>query len=203
MISSNITMLNVNDTMDMGSMSDMGDMPMSMSMVMTFGKWSDYKLQLIFSSWDIKTVPQYLFSCLFIIMMAVIWHGLRYFLVVVIEKNIRELIFNKKVNRIDENEYSTVNQNTSESPKVNSSRILLLGGKNSSTSMRIRFLSSLHALVSALTYGLALLLMLVAMTYNAGLFLSLLIGYFVGDLLFFTTGLYASPNISSAEQDCH
>ncbi len=44
----------------------------------------------------------------------------------------------------------------------------------------------LHSLVSALSYGLALMLMLVAMTYNPSLFLSLVVGYGLGDFLFFT-----------------
>lgn len=44
----------------------------------------------------------------------------------------------------------------------------------------------LHALLSGLNYALALLLMLVAMTYNPGLFMALVIGYAIGDFLFFS-----------------
>ena len=43
----------------------------------------------------------------------------------------------------------------------------------------------LHALLSGLNYGLALLLMLIAMTYNPSLFIALIVGYSFGDFLFF------------------
>ena len=43
----------------------------------------------------------------------------------------------------------------------------------------------LHAFVAAIMYGFALMLMLVAMTFNPNLFISLMIGYGVGDLLFY------------------
>ncbi|RYY86039.1 copper transporter family protein [archaeon] len=41
---------------------------------------------------------------------------------------------------------------------------------------------------------MALMLMLVAMTYNPSLFLALVVGYFVGSYLFYT-----SPTIGTAE----
>lgn len=49
----------------------------------------------------------------------------------------------------------------------------------------------LHALLSGLNYGVALLLMLIAMTYNPGLFLALIFGYAVGDFLFFSKTRYS------------
>lgn len=42
-----------------------------------------------------------------------------------------------------------------------------------------------HALLSGLSYCLALLLMLAAMTYNPGIFVALVVGYAVGDYLFY------------------
>lgn len=45
-------------------------------------------------------------------------------------------------------------------------------------------LKVIHALLSSLNYGLALMLMLVAMTYNPSLFVALMVGYFLGDFLF-------------------
>lgn len=44
----------------------------------------------------------------------------------------------------------------------------------------------IHAVLSGLNYGLALLLMLVAMTYNPSLFLALVVGYALGDFVFFS-----------------
>jgi hypothetical protein len=49
----------------------------------------------------------------------------------------------------------------------------------------------LHALLSGLNYGIALLLMLIAMTYNPGLLLALVFGYAVGDFLFFSKTRYS------------
>jgi len=43
----------------------------------------------------------------------------------------------------------------------------------------------LHSILTGLNYGLALLLMLIAMTYNPSLFLALIIGYAFGDFIFF------------------
>jgi hypothetical protein len=42
-----------------------------------------------------------------------------------------------------------------------------------------------HALLSGCNYGLSLLLMMVAMTFNSGLFVALVVGYIVGDLIFY------------------
>jgi hypothetical protein len=43
-----------------------------------------------------------------------------------------------------------------------------------------------HAVMSGLSYCLALLLMLAAMTYNTSLFVALVLGYAIGDYLFYT-----------------
>jgi len=44
----------------------------------------------------------------------------------------------------------------------------------------------LHSILSGLNYGIALILMLIAMTYNPSLFLALIVGYSVGDFIFFS-----------------
>lgn len=51
---------------------------------------------------------------------------------------------------------------------------------------QILYLRIQHAGLSALSYCWSLLLMLVAMTYNPALFVALLIGYAVGDFIFFS-----------------
>ena len=43
----------------------------------------------------------------------------------------------------------------------------------------------LHAALSGLNYGLAMMLMLVVMTYNPNLFVALVVGYAIGDYYFF------------------
>ena len=42
---------------------------------------------------------------------------------------------------------------------------------------------AIHGLLGGLKYGLSLMLMLVAMSYNPSLFLALMIGYFAGDFM--------------------
>jgi hypothetical protein len=56
---------------------------------------------------------------------------------------------------------------------------------------QILILRATHAGLSGLSYMWSLLLMLVAMTYNPGLFVALVLGYALGDFLFFgrTVGL--------------
>lgn len=58
----------------------------------------------------------------------------------------------------------------------------------------------LHAVLSGLNYALALLLMLVAMTYNPGLFMALVIGYAIGDFLFFS---HTRLHYSDFSGKCH
>lgn len=182
----------------------MGGDSMSMSMVMTFGKWSDYKLQLLFTSWDIKTKGQYIAAWLCVVLGVICWHGLKYLLTTFVEESIRHLVMNTKTNSHDDTEYANSGspQGLTASTKSDSSRLLLLEGKTSSTWKRLLILRVVHAFIAACIYGLALLLMLVSMTYNCGLFLALVVGYFVGDLLFFMLGLHnSSANIQ--EHECH
>jgi Ctr copper transporter family len=56
----------------------------------------------------------------------------------------------------------------------------------------------LHSLLSGYNYGVALLLMLVAMTYNPALFLALVVGYTIGDYVF-----YARMTPRSSSNECH
>ena len=42
-----------------------------------------------------------------------------------------------------------------------------------------------HSVLGAIHYGLSLLLMLVAMTFNSALFVALIIGYLIGDYIFY------------------
>eukprot|EP00639_Heterosigma_akashiwo_P016865 CAMPEP_0206391046 /NCGR_PEP_ID=MMETSP0294-20121207/19018_1 /ASSEMBLY_ACC=CAM_ASM_000327 /TAXON_ID=39354 /ORGANISM="Heterosigma akashiwo, Strain CCMP2393" /LENGTH=206 /DNA_ID=CAMNT_0053843635 /DNA_START=114 /DNA_END=734 /DNA_ORIENTATION=+ len=47
----------------------------------------------------------------------------------------------------------------------------------------------LYATIAGLNYGFSLFLMLIAMTYNVGCFLALVVGYILGDVLFASTPL--------------
>jgi hypothetical protein len=180
----------MNGTMNMNMTDDY--MPMSMSMVMTFGKFTDYKLKLLFNEWDIQTVPQYIFTWFFVVFFVIFWFGLKYKTQTMVEDKLRKLLITPKVDKSDGAE------NT-----CDSTRQPLLGLMSSTTLKRVLILRVTHALMSAIIYGLALLLMLVAMTYNIGLFLALLLGYFLGDLLFFSMGIQSNYANSNLQQDCH
>lgn len=51
----------------------------------------------------------------------------------------------------------------------------------------------LHSLLSGYNYGVALMLMLVAMTYHPALFLALVVGYTIGDYVFYARMTPRSP----------
>jgi len=58
-----------------------------------------------------------------------------------------------------------------------------------------------HAALGAVQYALSLLLMLVVMTYNNGLFVALIVGYFVGELIFPT--VFTSHKALGGQASCH
>lgn len=62
---------------------------------------------------------------------------------------------------------------------------------------RYFLLRLLHSIMAGVNYGIALLLMLIAMTFNPSLFLALVVGYTIGDFLFFARMRPQSPS------DCH
>lgn len=61
---------------------------------------------------------------------------------------------------------------------------------------KLLLLRLMHAIFSSMNYFVALILMLIAMTYNPGLLLALVFGYAIGDFLFFT-------KIKMEVNECH
>jgi hypothetical protein len=177
-------------------------MASSMSMVMTFSEWGDYKMQLVFDSWDIQTKTQYFFTWIFIVLAVVGWHGLKYVQSTIIEESIRKGALTYKSNNLDDIEYTTIKNSklNSERQKFSSSQVL--NAESSEQLKRLMMLRLIHSFITATSYGVALLLMLVSMTYNRGLFLALIIGYFLGDLLFFRYN-HASFRNYETEDQCH
>ena len=188
---------------DTGGAMSMGDDSMSMSMVMTFGKWSDYKMQLLFTSWDIKTKSQYMIAWFGVVLAVICWHALKYFLTNSVEESIKHLLTKTKTSH-DDTEYSNIN--VSQIPPDSykgTSTLLLADGKSATTWKRILVLRIVHALIASCIYGLALMLMLVSMTYNCGLFLALMVGYFLGDGIFFMLTFQNSSTTSIQQHECH
>ena len=178
-------------------------MPMSMpmTMVMTFGSWGDYKLHLIFNSWNIQNRTQYFFTWIFVVLAVVCWHALKHFQSTVIDAQLRSTTVNSKQNSEDRIDYSKVDPNNAADIKTSPRNPLLLDMKMPDIRRKLWTLRLIHAFLSAFTHGLALMLMLVSMTYNCGLFLALLVGHFIGDILFHRWNSTSTP--LSEQMDCH
>jgi hypothetical protein len=166
---------------------DMDDGGMSMPMMsMTFSSWSTYKLQIIFSSWDVKTQGQFALSCFAVILAPIVYFALKHYIYILEDK----MGGFKKV-RVTTSDYTKLHeQNAALEVTARELEEGNGGGKNwvnaANLNMTMFQMKVLHAFLSALNYGMALMLMLVSMTYNPTLFVMLLIGYGIGDFFFFT-----------------
>ena len=141
---------------------------MSMEMVMTFSDWDAYQLKLLFRSWDIEEKWQFALSWFAVVFAVIFYHWMK-------------CIYRKLSNLLQ-------TTHTTEVPLLNSShtvsyprQIVLIEDALTVTYFQ---LTIIRAFWNALIYGMALMLMLVAMTYNSSLFVALLIGYFIGDAIF-------------------
>ena len=121
--------------------------------------------------------------------MAVVYHGGRY-LLFLIEDSMKTDKHSEHLNHSNHNtsnyqnsdrEYFPVLKDESE-PRNESTRPSKAEPISDGTYLILRLT---HATVNALNYVLSMILMLVVMTYNPGLFLSVGVGYFVGDLIFY------------------
>jgi hypothetical protein len=158
-------------TMDM-NMNGNGGIDMGMGMVMTFGSWSDYQvyfasilppcfdlelfmqLKLLFDFWDIQTKTQFALSWFFVVAAACAYHGLKF------------LISHLELKILRSSSYESILTDSNQSTPSWRKWLSRCPGKR-------QFLERLlHASLSATNYGLALLLMLVTMTYNPSLFLA-------------------------------
>lgn len=72
---------------------------------------------------------------------------------------------------------------TTQYTTVESNKSLFRYVRNNNRTLLLR---AFHSILTGVNYGLALLMMLIAMTYNPSLFLALVSGYSVGDFLFFS-----------------
>ena len=180
--------------MHMDDMMDM-DMDMDMSMVMTFGDFSDYKLKLLFDAWDIEEKWQFALSWCVVVLATILYHYFKY-----IEGTIQLQMFRAQ-------KEESVGRESD--PQVSS--LLIIGsttisksGKPAASKTQSSYFLKLriaHAIIGGLLYGLALMLMLVAMTYNPSLFLALVVGFVIGDYLFFHRRDFAS--LDDGDLECH
>lgn len=191
---------------DMDGGDGMGEM---MMMTMTFGKFTDYKVTIVWDWWKVTTVTQYFFSWVLIVLLVILLFIVKMPMLAVVEEKLRQLKANTKDINSDHNNpniATAAEEPLREPAATEGARYSILDGhqqvdmretilkrlpKTSSKSMWM--MRILHAFLCAVGYGLALLLMLVAMTYNVGLCIALVVGYFIGDLLFFSDTIRSAP----------
>lgn len=169
----------MDDQMVMDDMA-MDDMNMNdMSMAMTFGKMSQYKVKILFDDWNIKHQWQYVLSWLFVVLFAFLYHVVIKLKHTARRKLLSPLHVVEDQKTPDDQEYGI--QGT-KLPLVNSCR-----NKDTKIPIACRIILSL---ISGVVYAWALTLMLIAMTFNPGLFLAIIAGYTLGDFIFDESSLY-------------
>jgi len=162
------------------------------AMNMVFSAWGDYRLSVfLFPGCKIVEIWQFVLAWL-IVFFSVVFHQWLKLFIANLENsmtgNRRPKVVTSFFSDNDDPECYFVNSNLKDFKKLTSSQIL---------SMRI-----LHSGLVGLSYALSLMLMLVAMTFNSLLFVALVIGYAIGDFLFFQ--LVAPVSVGSFNDDeCH
>lgn len=173
-----------------------------MDMVMTFSDFSQYKLKILFDDWDVQTKWQFLLSFIAVVIAGICYHYLRYN-VAVLEQRLRDSISAS----IESSIYDPVHTNSEGLliSGISKGSINSYNGKKRPLPItrNIRGLCLYRSVLSTLMYSLALMLMLVAMTYNSWLFISLAVGYFIGDYLFFYETFGCNYIANQADTACH
>ena len=162
----------VHNEVDVSMRSGGEDMIMTMSM--TFSPWTEYKLTLLFDWLVIDSPFEFLITWLAVFTATILMHGLKYANLLVESSMSGERKDNSLFGGSHDNDHIFFGYNSYKHRKSSG------GGTNTQIHLR-----SVHSLLGATQYGLSLLLMLVAMTFNSALFVALIVGYFVGDLSFF------------------
>ena len=153
---------------------------------MSFSSLSSYQTTLLFSSWKITTVWEYMIAWVGVFGAAAMYHRLR------LELSVNE-------SKITIHKLQTTNYETT--PLMSSSSS---SSSSKVPSSQLRRICIIHSILSALSYAYALILMLIAMTYNTGLFIALIVGYGVGDFLYFTRREPVGfDSNSDSDANCH
>jgi len=167
---------------------------MDMSMTMTFTPWTDYKLKIVFDSWNVTTKGGFALSWFFVVGLTIAYQALKHYL-----------------ERMDMMGDCFVKHGSMEASlihNVGKDAGAGLAGISSAVASKAyspKFLVY-HGCLVGLLYGLSLLLMLIAMTYNPWLFLALMIGYGIGDGLFYSRAQAMRKNLGGGAGgygDCH
>ena len=174
------------------------EMSMSMDMVMTFQSWSEYQVKILFDGWDVTEKWQFALSWFAIVFSAVGYHALRYSIESM--ETYREIALNKEIKG------GNITENLVHKHDKGAGTPLTGDIGHSSLMSSVKYYA-VHASLIALSYGISLMLMLVAMTYNPWLFIALMVGWGIGDFVFYkrTVVLRRMNNLAGSEDmtSCH
>ena len=134
---------------------------------MTFLPWESYKMQLLFASWNISEPWQFALTWFVVMLAAMSLHILECVSLSLRKSMISMLLKHEGVEAVDKCEDMTV----------------VFPVEKVKRPIGWQVVKFIHGLLSGTRYGLSLLLMLVAMTFNPSLFLALFVGYIIGDYL--------------------
>ena len=159
-------------------------------MEMTFSSWSDYQVSILWSSWKVQTRWEFFLSWLAVVLATVVYYGVR-FLIHLIEDQMESSASvtvrdNRGSNNSSSYQGNEVNQPMFPKDNENAGLVEDAPAHKDISVTKYLWLRLLHAVLSGLNYELALLLMLVAMTFNPSLFLALMTGYSIGDFVFYS-----------------
>ena len=127
-------------------------------------------------------------------LLTVVYHGLRY-LTAIVEGNLNSRMHINNSGGSTDLHISSLEMGMEEDSFLKATPAIL----NAQEKRQLLFLRFVHSVLAGVSYCLALLLMLVAMTYNSSLFMALVIGYAVGDFVFFAriAALHALANANT------
>ena len=134
---------------------------------MTFLPWESYKVQLLFAGWNVSQPWQFALTWFVVMLAAVSLHILDCVSLSLKRSMITMLLQYGAVEAVDKCGDVTV----------------VFPIEKIKRPMGWQAVKIVHGLLTGTRYGLSLLLMLVAMTFNPSLFLALVVGYIFGDYL--------------------
>ena len=188
-----------------------------MDMSMSFSSWSSYETTIIWGGWQVTTRWQFALSCLAVLAAAISFHALRH-RIYLLESYMaaaeglglaaaggaHSAVYDQ-IGAADGSCCDGIPEKLgleglleSQNRRADSQGSLPPAPARTAIDSRHAWLRGVHAFASACNYAVALFLMLVAMTYNPSLFLMLVVGYAIGDFVF-----YHKMKIHIPATECH
>nr|CAG8487422.1 11808_t:CDS:2 [Entrophospora candida] len=138
--------------------------------------WDIEHLCVVFSWWHINSIPILILSCGIIILIGVIYEYTKY-----LSKNYDKKLYQEEYRSIPEDDNLVSNEEESRS---RGSRISTRASKSQQV---------LRSLIYSIQTTLSLFIMLIFMTYNGFLIISVVLGAFIGSYIFSKNIIYDQP----------